>query len=225
MRTRTARTRIEPGASVAAEVLTSVQGNVVSVPARDALVHLQFRRFAGCPVCDLHLSSFARRHKEVEASGIREVVVFHSDRETLLSFCAELPFAVIADPKKRLYELFGVGFGVRSLLDPRAWGAMLRGIYRSARLISRSGRPIPSLNPQGGRFGLPADFLIDRNGLILACKYGTHAYDQWSVDEVLAAAAAQLPMSAATAPKSSDREERTTEPQDLRNTAYLHPRA
>jgi hypothetical protein len=34
--------------------------------------------------------------------------------------------------------------------------------------------------------GLPADFLIASDGRVLACKYGAHAYDQWSVDEILA---------------------------------------
>jgi hypothetical protein len=41
------------------------------------------------------------------------------------------------------------------------------------------------MNPPGGRFGLPADFLIARDGNVLACKYGAHVYDQWSVDEFL----------------------------------------
>jgi hypothetical protein len=42
------------------------------------------------------------------------------------------------------------------------------------------------VNPVGGRYGLPADFLVAPDGLIVACKYGEHAYDQWSVDELLA---------------------------------------
>ena len=37
-------------------------------------------------------------------------------------------------------------------------------------------------------FGLPGDFLIAPSGQIEAMKYGTHAYDQWSVDELIALA-------------------------------------
>ena len=33
--------------------------------------------------------------------------------------------------------------------------------------------------------GLPADFLIGTDGRVLACKYGKHIYDQWSVDDLL----------------------------------------
>ncbi|GAA2415939.1 hypothetical protein [Nonomuraea africana] len=37
--------------------------------------------------------------------------------------------------------------------------------------------------------GLPADFLIDPGGRILAHRYGRHANDQWEVDELLLLAA------------------------------------
>jgi len=36
--------------------------------------------------------------------------------------------------------------------------------------------------------GLPADFLVAQDGRILALKYGVHANDQWSVDELLSLA-------------------------------------
>jgi hypothetical protein len=126
-----------------------------------------------------------QRHGEIRASSIREVIVFHTSTEELLQHAGDFPFAVIADPEKRLYADFGVESGPRSLLDPRAWAPILRGVIRSLRALFR-GRPIPSTNPHGGRLGLPADFLIAPDGRVLACKYGSHAYDQWSVDEILA---------------------------------------
>ena len=41
------------------------------------------------------------------------------------------------------------------------------------------------VKPTGGPFGLPADFLIAPDGRLAALKYGQHAYDQWTVDELL----------------------------------------
>ena len=155
---------------------------------------MQFRRFAGCPVCNLHLHSFAKRHEEIEAASIREVVIFHSTPELLLPHAGNLPFAVIADPDKRLYAEFGVESALRALLDPRAWVPVLRAVSRSALMILRKHQAVPSLNPQGGRFGLPADFLIAQDGRVLASKYGAHAYDQWSVDELLALAGVERPV-------------------------------
>jgi hypothetical protein len=131
------------------------------------------------------LHSIAQRHKQIVAASIQEVVVFHSSADELLPYVHDLPFAVIADPDKRLYADFGVESAPRALLDPRVWVPMVRGILRSLGAILRGKQPAPPLNPQGGRLGLPADFLIASDGRLLACKYGSHAYDQWSVDELL----------------------------------------
>jgi hypothetical protein len=83
--------------------------------------HLQFRRYAGCPFCNLHLRSIVQRHQELVAAGIREVVVFQSSSAELLAQQGDAPFAVIADPTRRLYAQFGVVSSPRAVLDPRAW--------------------------------------------------------------------------------------------------------
>ena len=175
---------LRPGEIVTRRSLTTATGATVTVPG-NTLTHLQFRRFAGCPVCNLHLRSITRRHDEIAAANVAEVVVFHSSASELLPQTHDLPFAVIADPDKRLYIEFGVESSPRSLLDPRAWWAIVRGTAVSLVAMVRKQRPAPSLMPHGGRFGLPADFLIAEDGRILACKYGEHADDQWSVDELI----------------------------------------
>ena len=48
----------------------SLAGATVAIPDPEALVHLQFRRFAGCPVCNLHLRGFAARVDELRNSVI-----------------------------------------------------------------------------------------------------------------------------------------------------------
>lgn len=180
-----ARGRLEPGITIEARELRSVYSGPIRIPDPRRLVHLQFRRFAGCPLCDLHLHSIARRHQEILAASVQEVVVFHSSAAELLPFVRGLPFAVVADPNKRLYADFRVESAPRALLDPRAWFPTVRGVLRSLGAILRGKQPAPSLNPQGGRLGLPADFLIASDGELIACKYGSHAYDQWPVDELL----------------------------------------
>lgn len=179
------RIRLAPGYLVPARTLMSVSGVPISIPDADRLVHLQFRRFAGCPVCNLHLHSFRQRKEEITSASIQEVVVFHSTEEDLLSHVQAFPFAVVADPHKQLYLEFGVESSIRALIHPRVWLPILHGVSRSMQEIFRKEHPLPSITPRGGRFGLPADFLIGRNGRVLACRYGSHAYDQWSVDELL----------------------------------------
>jgi hypothetical protein len=177
--------KVGTDAVIAPRQLVTIHGETVRVPDPERLIHLQFRRFAGCPVCNLHLRSVVRRRADILAAGIREVVVFHSSADELLAHAAELPFAVIADPDKRLYVEFGVESSPRALLDPRAWWPIARGVAHSLGAIVRKQGSAPAANPRGGRLGLPADFLIAGDGRVLACKYGAHVYDQWSVDELL----------------------------------------
>jgi hypothetical protein len=171
---------------VTARTLDTVAGSRVPVPHPEHLVHLQFRRFAGCPVCNLHLRSFVDRLADVEAAGVHEVVVFHSTTETLHTYTADLPLDVIADPGRVLYREFGVEYGPRALLDPRGWPAIARAVGHELRAVRRGARPAPPTAPEGGRLGLPADFLIAPDGGVLAAKHGAHVDDQWSVDELLA---------------------------------------
>ncbi|MFI7278096.1 peroxiredoxin-like family protein [Streptomyces sp. NPDC049879] len=179
-----------PGSVVAPRELTALGGGSIAVPARDGkLVHLQFRRFAGCPVCNLHLRSVATRHGEITAAGIREVVVFHSPESELAPHADGLPFPLVADPEKALYREFGIERGARSVLSPRAWPAMAYGVLRDLGPVLLRRRRPPVARPEGGRLGLPGDFLIAPDGTVVAAKHGTHASDQWSVDELLAHAA------------------------------------
>lgn len=163
----------------------SIGGAAIRIPDPERLIHLQFRRFAGCPVCNLHLQSITRRHAEIEAAGIREVVIFHSSVQDLLVHTGRFPFDVVADPEKALYKVFGVEMSARALLDPRAWGAIVGGIIHSGFATVARGAAMPPIRPDGGSLGLPADFLVARDGTVLASSYGRHADDQWSVEALL----------------------------------------
>lgn len=173
---------IRSGEIIGARTLATVSGGQLRVPDARRLVHLQFRRFAGCPFCSVHLRAFTRRHDEIVAAGVREAVVFRSTLAELLRHHGDAPFAVIPDPEDRLYTEFGVGFGPGALLNPRA---LLMALPKVIRGLPR----LPGMPPSArSALGLPADFLIASDGRVLARRYGTHADDQWSVDELLALA-------------------------------------
>jgi peroxiredoxin len=177
--------RIAAGDVVPTRELTTISNARITVPAPDALTHLQFRRYAGCPICNLHLRSVARRHGEIVAAGIREVVVFHSRAEDMRPHQDQLPFDVIADPERVLYTEFGVETSIRAVMHPRAWLAPMNP--KTYPIVARGLRAGGSPGPRHGdsAIGLPADFLIAPEGGVLAAKYGRHANDQWSVDELL----------------------------------------
>ena len=169
--------KFKPGDMLPTTVMEAVTRQPITLPDTKRLVHLQFRRFVDCPICNTHIAEFRKRAREIEAAGIKEVIVFHSSPKAIRSYQKDVPFLMVGDPKKALYKEFGVetSLGFMSL---KALGAAMRGIAHGHF----------GLRLAGGPLGLPADFLIATSGRINAVKYGTDAYDQWSVDELLALA-------------------------------------
>lgn len=177
--------RLHPGMVLDSLQIEAVDGRVFTIGKGSGLSHLQFRRFAGCPICNLHVHEFRRRHAELQQAGLQELIFFHSPRQQLLEWHKDMPFALIADPNLHFYRRFAVERGGLALLHPRAWWAGLRGLLRHGLRLPAMGERID---------GLPADFLLDGQGRVLACHYGQHADDQWSVAEVLQlAATARVP--------------------------------
>jgi peroxiredoxin len=173
------KVKFKPGDIVPATTLESVNGEPIKLPDSNRLIHLQFRRFVDCPICNTHIAELRRRAREIEAAGIKEVIVFHSSAKSIRSYQKEVPFVLVGDPKKALYKEFSVETSLGFMSSLKALGAWTRGIVHGHfGLRSFSGGPL----------GLPGDFLIAPSGQIKAVKYGTHAYDQWSVDELIALA-------------------------------------
>lgn len=174
--------KLTVGAVFPATSMNSIHGKPIQIPDASArFVHLQFRRFAGCPVCNFHLHSLSKRFTDIEAAGVREVAVFHSSREEMLKYQAQLPFDCVADPSKTLYRQFGVEASLLAPLHPAVLWAGFRGVLTTGKFYKKA---------ENGIFGLPADFLIGQNGVVIAAHYGTHAYDNWNADDLLRLAAA-----------------------------------
>src|SRR5947209_4761102 len=137
--------KIKAGDVIPAMKLADIHGAVINIPNPQAKwVHLQFRRFAGCPICNLHMHEFVQRNADLTAAGIQEVVVYHSPQTSLLPYQGKFPFAVIADPEKKIYQQFGVGSSIFAILDVRAWPAMVKGSSASDK---------PKGDPEGGALG------------------------------------------------------------------------
>ena len=169
--------KFKPSDIFPATTLESVTGESVKLPDPNRLVHLQLRRFVDCPICNTHIAEVRGRAREIEAAGIKEVIVFHSSAQSIRSYQKDVPFVLVGDPKKALYKELGVNASL-GFLSRKALGAAMRGVAHGHFGLRLSGGPA----------GLPGDFLIAPSGRIIAVKYGTHAYDQWSVDELIALA-------------------------------------
>jgi peroxiredoxin len=176
MNTGLSSQKLKVGDKFPAMSLTTTKGKELSIPVSGAkFTHVQFRRFSRCPICDTHIAFLRAASQKLLEHGIHEVLFFHSTRSEVQSFHTNLPFDAVADPIKRYYQRVGVEKSYFASLHPSALWAGIVGMAKG-----RFG-----LRATGGPFSLPAEFLVASDGRIVAAKYGLHAYDQWSVDELL----------------------------------------
>jgi peroxiredoxin len=169
--------KVKVGEKIQPFTLVTIKGEALTVPdpARK-FTHLQFRRFAGCPICNFHLHTFSKSAGTLDAAEIREIILFHSSVAEMKKYQNDIPFATVADPQKKLYKRFGVETSWRASLHPKALWAAVKGM-----LLGKMG-----VKMENGPLGLPADILLDQSGTVVAVKYGTHAYDHWEIPDLLA---------------------------------------
>ena len=170
-----AANRLHPGDRAPRIQTANTMGDGVEVPGEPGgLTHVQFLRFAGCPVCNLLLQPYIQRDSELRAAGIREVIFFHSDEKYIKAYHNQVPFDVVSDPGRRFYRKYKVEQSPAAILSLLAIPNLIRG-YALKWAGKQDSTP----------FGLPAEFLIDASGTIVASHYGDHSSDQWLVDDVL----------------------------------------
>jgi peroxiredoxin len=168
-------TRLRIGDTVAPLTLETLCHGALQVPS-GGLIHLQFRRFAGCPVCNLHLRSFAKAKGQLDSANIQTVAFFHSSADTMRPYHTDLPFPVVPDPERRWYQRFGVERSTLAVAHPKVMWSAMKGLLLA---------PSSPFQGEGGQSGLPADFLLGPGGKLLNVHYGRHADDQWEVEDVV----------------------------------------
>ena len=146
---------------------------------RGRTVLLKFYRFATCPVCNLHMRYFIEEYKALEALGLTTVVLFHSpDTKLTAAQRGQVPFALVADPTKRIFAAYGVEKGWAGMFSPAVMLDYAAALW--------NGFPPGLLTSDGGITGNPADFMIDADGRIAYAHYGRHYADSLAVPQIAA---------------------------------------
>ncbi len=160
--------------------MPDMNGNDVSLETwRGQPVFLSFFKWATCPLCNLRIREIMHHFVEFEARNMQIIGVFHSPAAKLREHMTEqsLPFPLIADPEMQLYKQYGV---TQSL-----WGVM-RGSLRVndfAKIISHG--LLEAKMPDVSMNVIPANFLIDGQGIIQTAYYGRDIGDHLALEEIL----------------------------------------
>ena len=143
---------------------------------RGQKVWLGFYRWASCPLCNLRISEVIERHERFQEAGIQLIGVFQSPAENIEKGVGKqgLPFPVIPDPELELYDTYGVRPRVAGLFYPRVFGRAFRAVMGG----------FFSLKMEGPKAMVPADFLVDPEGLVWRSYYGRAVSDHIPFEQV-----------------------------------------
>lgn len=138
---------------------------------------LSFLRFASCPFCNLRINELVRRFGEF-GDDFTIIAVFDSPLDNLTRHAEghKAPFPILADENNKYYREYGIEHSVIGMLKGMflRMPTLLKGMFKGY---------IPT-TIKGSMTTMPADFLIDREGIIQVAYYGKDEGDHLSFDSV-----------------------------------------
>jgi peroxiredoxin len=143
---------------------------------RGHMVWLAFFRYASCPLCNLRVHQLIQRYDELTARDLRVLAVFQSPPASIARYVGEQepPFPLLCDPEERLYGLYGLEHGLGAYVSPRNAPALTMATAKGF---------LPG-KMEGTKTRIPADFLIDPEGVIQDVFYGSVIADHIPFERV-----------------------------------------
>ncbi|WP_461480662.1 peroxiredoxin family protein [Porticoccus sp.] len=158
---------LRPGQSIIPFTLPSLKGEPWQLSSLDGKPYLlAFFRFASCPFCNLRLHQLVNRLDELPAD-FTLVAVFESSVTELQRYAErhDSPFPILADEGGVIHRQYRI---------QHSWLGVFKGMLlrMPALLYAIFKKGYVPLTIGGRMDTLPADFLVDRNGIIREAFYG-----------------------------------------------------
>ena len=160
-------TRLTEGQTAPDFSITDMEGNTHMLENyRGQYLLLSFYRYASCPFCNLRISQMIQRIDTFKTQGLEILSVFQSPEEKIRQYVGKQkpPFAIVADPERKLYQTYKVETSWMGMLK-----AMVFGMGDMMKAFSKGFGPGTM---EGEKNRLPADFLIGPDGTIIEAYYG-----------------------------------------------------
>jgi peroxiredoxin len=131
---------------------------------------LSFFRYAACPFCNLRVHKMIKEYPKFEKKGLEFLAVFQSPSASIQEYVGkqEPPFPIVGDPGMQLYKQYGVEI---------SYWSFTKMLFRFKDLFNSNKKGFFNLYPEGPIARVPADFLINENGIIDIAYYGKDSGD------------------------------------------------
>lgn len=135
---------------------------------------ISFFRYAACPFCNLRVHQLIKAYEELNSKGLNMIAIFQSPSSSIAKYVGiqDPPFSIIGDPKMKLYQKYRL---------ERSWLKFLMSSLNPLNSIRAIQKGLFKIDPEGPVDRLPADFLIDANGIIQHAYYAKTASDHISL--------------------------------------------
>ncbi len=172
--------RRTPGSSVLNVTLPAIDGSTfdsTSLGGRPYM--LAFFRFASCPFCNMRVHELVQRFDEF-GDQFTIVAVFDSPLDNLTKHTEgqHAPFPILADENNDYYRAYGVEHSVVG---------MFKGmILRMPTLLKGMAKGYIPTTIKGSMTTMPAEFLVDREGIIQRAYYAKDEGDHMPFEDLKA---------------------------------------
>lgn len=158
--------RLQPGQPAPAFTVSDFNGRAISLTdLRGKKVMLSFYRYASCPFCNLRVHQLRQNAAAWETRGLLMLAVFQSPAASIRDYAIgeTVEFPIIPDPDRALYKTYGV---------ETSWAAFAKSGLRAADIAKATLKGFLPGKVEGDMNRVPADFLIDEQGIIRTAFYG-----------------------------------------------------
>lgn len=143
-----------------------------------------FYRHAGCPFCNMRVHALTKVYNQVKEMGMEMIFFFESEKKVILrsTFHQEVsPVPIISDPENVWYKAYGIEkSGYKSAVSH------ITTFVQTAIKAGRTGVPMHLMAGDESIKTMPAEFLLDENGVIQKLYYSERLNSRMLVDEIIA---------------------------------------
>eukprot|EP00834_Sanchytrium_tribonematis_P008397 NODE_971_length_2831_cov_1.606515.p2 type:complete len:195 gc:universal NODE_971_length_2831_cov_1.606515:591-1175(+) len=176
------KVQLKAGDTVPVDSVKTIDNIEIPLINSHGKVHLNLRRFSGCPLSNLNMRETARELSTIQSAGIREVIVLHSDPEVIMENQGTAEWAkgisFVSDPHKIIYKKCGAG------TMPGGFEKVKHLVDEGMKLVC--GFKKGNLCEQTDLHQLPMELIVDcTDGTIIAVHYAEDPHDQWTAEEIV----------------------------------------
>ena len=145
-------------------------------------VLIAFFRHAGCPFCNTRVHSLYSKHLEFKAKGLEMIFFFESSLELLMSsrfHKGVSPIPIISDPEKEWYNQYGVESS--TIKSAKSHITSFFAAYFEAK---KKQLPVHWMAGEESIKTIPAEFLMDEEGIIKKVYYSKGLRDRMAMEEI-----------------------------------------